>query len=630
MTIHKVTTRLIQMDIKPGRPTENSSYMLAQINLAIADNIDLIIFPEMAIPGYLLGDEWERTSFLKECEACNEEICNAADGIIVVFGSVGLDWNKRNEDGRVRKYNALFVAENKKFINSVSAPYPFVIKTLLPNYRIFDDSRYFYGLRKLAMELNVPIEQLLQPVQTSIGKLGCMLCEDAWDIDYQISPLTILTNANADLLINISSSPYTVNKNHKRQRVFPERCIKLKLPLIYVNNVGIQNNGKTIFTFDGASCIYDSHGNTVNIDKPFEESELTFDIPLDNEPFGAPINLEDDDIATIAKSIEYGTKKFMKLCNISRITIGISGGIDSAVAAAIYSLIVAPEDLLLINMPGTYTSHTTRNLALHLATKLGCCYAEIPIEASMNLTIKQVDNLKLISPTGTTQQTLKLSELNIENIQARDRSSRVLAAAASAFGGAFTCNANKAEATIGYTTLYGDLGGFLANIADLWKTEVYQLAEYLNRHIFKQEIIPQGSIDIVPSAELSSSQNVDEGQGDPLIYAYHDLLFKSWVERWNRATPEDNLNWYINNQLEKELGYSGNIDDLFDSPQDFIADLERWWNLYQGMGIAKRIQAPPILAVKRRAFGFDHRESQMGPRYSRTYIELRNKLLNIK
>ena len=629
MPKNKITTRLIQMDIKPGRPTDNSSYMLEQINIAQADDIELLIFPEMSIPGYLLGDEWERESFLKECQACNKEICTASDGIIVVFGSVGLDWNKRNEDGRVRKYNALFVAENKKFIAPETTPYPFVIKTLLPNYRIFDDSRYFYDLRKLAMELNVPIENLLKPVHTSIAKLGCMLCEDAWDIDYHTSPLTILTEAGADLLINASSSPYTFNKNHKRQRVFPERCTELKRPLAYVNNVGIQNNGKTIFTFDGASCIYDSHGHIVAIDKPFEESELTYDIPLNNESFGNTIELQDDNIATIAKALQYGTKKFMDLCGIQRITIGISGGIDSAVVAAIYSLIMAPKDLLLINMPGTYTSNTTRNLALNLANEIGCCYAEIPIEDSMNLTIRQVDNLKLISPEGTAQQTLELTELNIENIQARDRSSRILAAAASAFGGAFTCNANKAEATIGYTTLYGDLGGFLANIADLWKTEIYQLAQYLNEHIFGREVIPPGSIDIVPSAELSASQNVDQGQGDPLIYAYHDLLFKSWVERWNRATPEDNLNWYMHNSLESELGYAAKIDDLFDSPQAFIGDLERWWNLYQGMGIAKRIQAPPILAVKRRAFGFDHRESQMGPRYTRAYMKLREKMMRL-
>ena len=111
------------------------------------------------------------------------------------------------------------------------------------------------------------------------------------------------------------------------------------------------------------------------------------------------------------------------------------------------------------------------------------------------------------------------------------------------------------------------------------------------------------------------------------MYPYHDRLFKSWVERWDRSTPEDNLRWFMEGRLAEELGYDGNVADMFDSPAAFIDDLERWWGLYQGMGLAKRIQAPPILAVKRRAFGFDHRESQMGPRYTRASQELKAQLL---
>ncbi len=214
----------------------------------------------------------------------------------------------------------------------------------------------------------------------------------------------------------------------------------------------------------------------------------------------------------------------------------------------------------------------------------------------------------------------------LENVQARDRSSRILAAVAAAFGGVFTCNANKTEATVGYTTLYGDLGGFIACLADLWKGEVYALAEHLNA-ISSPPVIPQGSIDVVPSAELSPDQAVDEQKGDPLIYPYHDCLFASWVEWWNRATPEENLRWYADGVLAEKIGYEGQVHDLFPDATSFIADLERWWNLYQGMGIAKRIQAPPILGVKRRVFGFDHRESQIGPRYTRAYEALKAELL---
>lgn len=623
-----VRTRLVQMEVLPGRPVENTSKMLNCLDQAGRDGVDLIIFPEMSIPGYLLADEWEREAFLRECEDCAEEVRAASSGLIVVFGSVGVDWSRKNEDGRVRKYNALFVAEDGRFTGPTGGPYDFAIKSLLPNYRVFDDSRHFYDIRKLALEMDIPVETLLTPVRTERVALGCMLCEDAWDMDYGISPLTTLAAAGADLLINVSSSPYTLNKNHKRQRVFPGHATRLKRPLIYVNNVGIQNNGKTVFTFDGSSCVYDSHGNFLSCGEPFEESQLTLDIPLTGSPaFGEPVQLREDDAGDIARSIMYGTRKFMDLCGVSRVTVGISGGIDSSVVAALYSLLLEPANLLLVNMPGAYTSRTTRDLARTLADNLDCCYSELPIEDSVRVTTEQIDNLEVRSPGGELRQTLKLSAVNMENVQARDRSSRILAAVASAFGGAFTCNANKSEATVGYTTLYGDLCGYLANIADLWKTEVYQLARHINETLVGREVVPRDTLDLVPSAELSAEQDVDKGLGDPLNYPYHDLLFKSWVERWDRTTPEEILAWYVDGTLEEKLGYENRVRDLFESDRAFVEDLERWWNLYQGMGLAKRIQAPPVLAVKRRAFGFDHRESQMGARYTRKYLQLKERLL---
>jgi NAD+ synthase (glutamine-hydrolysing) len=279
--------------------------------------------------------------------------------------------------------------------------------------------------------------------------------------------------------------------------------------------------------------------------------------------------------------------------------------------------------VLLVNMPSRYNSATTRNLAADLARNIGAFYMEAPIGDSVAVTLRQIDGQAIRSPDGALQSTLNVTGAVLENIQARDRSSRILAAAAAAFGGVFTCNANKSEVTVGYTTLYGDLGGWLANLADLWKTEVYALARHLNKQVFGREVIPRGSLDIVPSAELSDAQAVDEGKGDPLVYAYHDRLFRSWVEWWNRATPEDNLKAYLDGTLAEQLEYDGDIATLFPTPEAFIADLERWWNLYQGMGLAKRIQAPPVLAIKRRAFGFDHRESQMGARYTQAYEEMK-------
>lgn len=619
---------LVQMEVKPGRPAENRQRILAEVEAGRMRGADLIVFPEMAIPGYLLGDEWERAAFLRDCESCGCQIRDASRGLTVIFGNIAMDWSRRNEDGRVRKYNALYLAHDGQFVGPEGGLYDFAIKTLLPNYREFDDSRHFFDLRKLAIEEGCRVEDLISPISVDGMRVGGVLCEDAWDLDYAVSPLRILGSKGADLFVNISCSPFTVNKNHKRNRVFSQLSVELKRPLIYVNNVGIQDNGKTVYTFDGSSCIYDGHNHQVHGPAPFAEGALEYRLPLrPGAEFGVPVILRDDDLSTLHDALVYGTRKFMEARGISRIVIGASGGIDSAVVAALYREILEPTDILLINMPSRFNSQTTRNLAQTLADNLGTYYAEVPIEDSVKLTSSQVDGLAIASVDGSRQAQLHLSDFMLENIQARDRSSRVLAAASAAFGGVFTCNANKSEVTVGYTTLYGDLCGYLATLADLWKGEVYNLARYLNDAIYRREVIPQGCIDIVPSAELSAAQAVDEGKGDPIIYPYHDCLFRSWVEWWERATPEENLEWYLEGTLESRLGYCGKVNALFKGPAEFIADLERWWTQYQGLGIAKRIQAPPVLAVKRRAFGFDHREAQIGPRYSRRYLELKAETL---
>ena len=191
-------------------------------------------------------------------------------------------------------------------------------------------------------------------------------------------------------------------------------------------------------------------------------------------------------------------------------------------------------------------------------------------------------------------------------------------------GGGFTCNANKAETTIGYATLYGDCAGVLAATADLWKFQVYELANYLNAEIYGREVIPQGIIDIVPSAELSDAQNVDEGKGDPLHYDYHDYLLRAFVEK--TLTPEDILNLYIEKNLEAEIGCrAGLAEKYFPTAEEFVADLEKWWRQYQGIAVAKRIQAPPLLAVSARPFG-SFAESQNAPHFTKKYFELKNTL----
>ena len=616
---------LAQIRVIPGRPDLNAKKMLQFIEQAKAGQADLVLFPEMSIPGYLLGDTWEQPAFLRDCEAWGTKIAQAADTICVLFGNVAVDWQKSSDDGRVRKYNAFFAAQGGQFVGDERFPYPFRIKTLQPNYREFDDDRHFYSLRKLAQELNTTIEDLLQPIRVKIGdrplKIGALLCEDGWSDDYGIKPAQALRNKSSlDLFVNLSSSPFTLGKNNKRHRVFSRQARDTGVPLVYVNNVGIQNNGKTVYTFDGCSTAYGSSGKPLLHCPPFEE-QLAYVTLEDLQAHSgvSPVAVPDDQgIDSIFSCLRYGVQNFLSQTGLTKIVVGVSGGIDSAVAAALYAHVLQPENVLLVNMPSQYNSPTTISLARRLAENLGCRYADIPIEESVALTVRQMEAAGL-----------SLTSFMRENVQARDRSSRILAAAAAAFGGAFTCNANKSEMTVGYCTLYGDEAGCLAALADLWKHQVYALGHWLNDQVYQRSVIPDEVFSLVPSAELSRDQDVDSGKGDPLVYPYHDFLFRSFVERWHRATPEDLLTWYCEGTVEQNIGCeTGLVARFFPSAADFIADLERWWRLYTGMGVAKRIQAPPVLAVSRRVFGFDHREAQNPVHFTQRYLQLKQQALH--
>jgi NAD+ synthase (glutamine-hydrolysing) len=641
---------IAQFQVFPGDPARNGARMLELMDGARGLGAHLIVFPEMCIPGYLLGDMWERPAFLRECEAWAERIVAATgpggpgEGLAAVFGTVAIEWGAKGEDGRPRKYNAFMAAQDGVAIIHPGLGRPYGIKTLLPNYREFEEPRHFQDARKLALETGRPLESLLEPMPMRLAgrnvRAGILLCEDAWEDDYAQKPLAILGSKGCDFILNLSCSPFTQGKNQKRNRVFSQKVRTHGAPLVYVNCIGLQNNGKTLYTFDGRSTAYGADGS-IRAELPaFEEALL----PLSLAEFGGRWDWATDEAETpvmaapvsagaireIHQALRFGARAFLASIGTDRVVLGVSGGIDSAVAAALYREFLPPQNILLANMPSRYNSATTKDLSKRLAANLGCLYTELTIEDSVDLTHRQLDGLQVASLDGLHAAPISLAGFVMENVQARDRSSRILAALAAAFGGVFACNANKAELTVGYSTLYGDLGGFLALIGDLWKGEVYALGRYLNAEVFGREAIPEGIFTVTPSAELGAHQSVDEGKGDPLIYPYHDRLFFAWVQRWNRATPEEILAWYADGTLNSELGLDPSVTDayrLFPDAGSFVRDLERWWNLYNGIAVAKRVQAPPILAVSSRAFGFDHREALGPPFYSTRYLEMRARLL---
>ena len=684
-----------QIQVHPGDSATNFQSMSHAIDYAKAVSTDILIFPELCLSGYMVGDLWDQVPFINDCLHYGDEIVKATTNtnLTIIFGNVGIDESLRNLDGSLRKYNALYVASKGKLVSNPSQPYPFTIKTLLPCYRYFNEPRYFTSANVVAEERNLSLSDINQPLTISTRHgaftIAPIICEDSWDTHYPDCPTNLMVESakakgqHIDLIVNCSSSPYTIHKQEQRHALFSAQAKQYNTPIAYTNHVGIQNNGKNICIYDGCSALYDVNGSVVEEVPAFENTvrpTLLKDTVWQPQP---TVSLQTEStptyIPTLFKALQYGIRQFLSQTGIKKIVIGASGGIDSALNAALYSTVLPPENLYLVNMPSRYNSDMTKDLAYQLAQNIGCHYGVFPIEEGVNATIAQLEGqtftkfpLKTSShvhkytpaddstisnsttdticesqqtTTYCTEQThvdtdletttlLQLSTLAKENIQARDRSSRILAGIASAVNGAFTCNGNKTEFTVGYATMYGDLAGFLAVTGDVWKTDVYALARYMNEHIFKREVIPQGSIDVVPSAELSDAQDVTQGLGDPLQYEYHDCLFRSFVEGTphtlphQRLTPEDILRAYENGTLEHLLGLPQLISHYFTSAEQFINDLERWWKSFNGLAVAKRIQSPPLFLVSERAFGTDLSESQLKPYFSRTYYVMKDRILH--
>jgi NAD+ synthase (glutamine-hydrolysing) len=647
---------LAQMEVLPGRLEENVRKMLEMIKRSKEEHVDLIIFPELCISGYILSDHWVNESFCETLMKYNTVFLEASRGIAIAYGNIYLDreinlrWKDHfyhpNKDGRTRKYNAVYVFQNgycaERIKENNILPKGVQPKTLLPEYRIFDDERYFFSLPDIARDSGVPLPTLAQPfiikTKDKNVKIGFELCEDLWCNDYRMGgkPLNVtnmLIDNGAQMIVNISASPWNHGKNASRDKriTFLEDQANGKfVPFLYVNNVGVQNNGKNLITFDGGTTVYNAQGRPVLIaEQAYKEELIVFeDSIVSNDPIERK---EEPKIRRKFDAIVEGIKHMSQIKEGHgplQFVVGLSGGIDSAVVASLLTVACGAENVIAINMPSAINTKRTKTVSKHVASKLGIEWVNVPINALITSHAQIFSKLdRKFNPTG------QAVDLSLENIQAKIRGTSILSNFAGRYNRFFTCNGNKLEIALGYTTLYGDVNGALAPIGDLTKSEVYEMARFLNTEVFREEIIPSTllpdalfSFDgewIIPSAELKKDQI------DPMRFGYHCALLEAYTD-YIRKTPEDFFEWYLNGTLEKNLGISKELMARWemDHPKLFVQDME-WFVSTIQKSVFKRVQSPPIIITSRSAYGYDIRESMLPMETSARYQALKSEILEM-
>ena len=623
---------LVQMEVLPGRPDSNVAHMLEFIEAARGGGAQVVVFSELCISGYILGDLWEVDALVEDFAAYSEDIRRASRGLTVVFGNVAVDRGAIGEDGRQRKYNAVYVCTDGQYAQRPQVPaglpdgvHP---KTLHPNYRFFDDDRHFYSLRQLAQAGGRSLYDWIHPFETRLSdgrpfRFGVQLCEDIWCQDYEVegevaNTLKVFRRRGAQAVFNLSSSPWTWQKNDKRNRVVRQILSSSPLPLFYVNQVGAQNNGKNIIVFDGDTTVYGSDGEVARRAEPWRQQMLF----TGGEGSVAPVP---DETAAVYEGILTGLRHLDHWRGgPNRLLVAVSGGIDSSVVVCLLAQAFGPERVFAVNMPTRFNASVTQDNARLLCQRLGVDYISCPIEDLYSQVAARIKGTQFGRGPG------EYTRLVDENIQARIRFADILSGLAAKYGLIFTNNGNKTEVALGYATLYGDVSGAVAPIADLYKVQVVELARFLNGRVYGAEMVPDNLIsgEIVPSAELSEAQDVTKGLGDPIKYGYHDAVLCQMIEY--RRHPLDFLQWAIEGRLLANLGWGDapRFEAYFPTAADWIDDLE-WVERQVRINYYKRVQAPPIIVLSKRAFGFDLRETQWPEYMPRRYALLREQVLGM-
>jgi NAD+ synthase (glutamine-hydrolysing) len=570
---------LAQLNPTSGDIEGNTARILAALEEAVRQKADLLLTPEMALPGYCIGDLVEDAGFLAANERAMQRVAAAAHDITAVVGFIDFNLAARNESGGIRKYNAAAVVRNGAVLQRAH-------KTLLPSYRYFDDKRFFSQAARR------------EPVAVPISggrtvRLGISICEDLWDEYYHVKPLAELAAQGADVLININASPFCPGKRHERDAVIRAHIRQLGKPIVYINTTGAADNGKNIIPFDGESLVYDAHGRLLAVAPQFAEALLVVDLdPCARADAKAGVALPPlDRDREMYDALVMGLRDYMRKTGFERATVALSGGIDSALALAIAVDALGAGKVTACNMPSRFNTDATRSIAARLAAALGVAYTVIPIQ-ELDEHIRAVfeEHAHPIAQNSTR-----------ENLHARIRGLLMMAESNDTGALLISCG-NETEIALGYATLYGDMCGGVSLIGDLSKLDVYRLARHVNtRH--GAERIPEDTFALKPSAELSANQF------DPFDYYVVAPIVGELVEQ--RRSPAELVDLFERGALDRQRfvpdpeGRSVYDKHTAATFRDVVYDAFRRVR----RSVYKRLQGPPIVVVTERAFGFDLRET---------------------
>jgi NAD+ synthase (glutamine-hydrolysing) len=559
---------LAQIDPVVGDLAGNRALILDRLAVAKAEGADLAVFPELAVTGYPPEDLLLRPGFVRAARESLDEIARATDGITALVGVPLFDGDL---------YNVCAVCAG----GEVRATYR---KRFLPNYGVFDEDRYFAPGRGLVL------------LDVGGARVGVTVCEDMWQPG---PPATDLALAGAELLVNISASPFHVGREREREEMFRTRARDNLCFVAFCNTVG----GQDELIFDGHSLVLDDEGEVLARAPGFEECLLVVDVEPsavigrrlrdvrrralarelpeppeattvavaaaardDEEPRRPPIVPFAGELEQMRRALVLGLRDYVRKNGFAEVVVGVSGGIDSALTAALAVEALGAERVHCVSMPSRYSSHGTRGDAQRLAENLGCEFRELPIEPLAEEFAASLAN----SFAG------RDPDLAEENLQARIRGT-LLMALSNKFGWLLVATGNKSEMSVGYATLYGDMAGGFALLKDVFKTDVFRLSRYLNEQAGR-ELIPESIIERPPSAELRADQR-DEDSLPP--YAELDRVLEAYVE-------EDR-------SLE-ELRADGFDPDVVARAVALVDRAEY-----------KRRQAPPGVRLRPKAFGRDRR-----------------------